>query len=106
MGCVTPGGSPNRWATCHSFDQEPYVEFVFNLDRYFDVANSEVRWHSQQIGPNGISLKCDTGGAGDYPDCGVPVVTPEPFTVLLLGTGLAGVGAAARKRRKGQPPEV
>jgi hypothetical protein len=27
-------------------------------------------------------------------------VIPEPTTMLLLGTGLAGVGAAVRKRRQ------
>ena len=33
---------------------------------------------------------------------GEPQPTPEPTTMILLGTGLAGVGAAVRKRRKAE----
>lgn len=97
IGCNDPGGN-TKWATCSSFASQPFVTFTFNMSEHFSLTNVQLRWHSQQVGPNAeLSLKCDTGGAGDYPPC---TAVPEPATVVLLATGMAGVLGAARRRRK------
>ena len=102
IGCTDPGGL-QKWATCFdgasSFPGSPFVQFTFNLNRHFALTNVELRWHSQQL-PDGSSLKCDTGGAGDYPDCVPNTAVPEPATMVLLGTGMAGIAAVRRRRNK------
>jgi hypothetical protein len=45
----------------------------------------------QRVGANGEGS--DVGRPGDNP-------IPEPTTMILLGTGLAGIAAKVRRRRK------
>lgn len=100
-GCTQlPGGT--KWLTCGSFPGSPYVEFKFGLTGWdkqtMSASDFELRWHSQQVGPNQqYSLKCDTGGAGGYGPCSQ---VPEPFTIALLGSGLAGMGGVGFLRRR------
>jgi len=108
-GCTAlPGGT--KWQTCNSFDDAPFVQFSFTFrndaqgnEQHFGLQNVELRWHSQQTGADREgSLKCDTGGAGDYPSCLPPTVVPEPATMILLGSGMAGLAGVARRRRRKQ----
>jgi hypothetical protein len=50
---------------------------------------------------NAIFVRFQSVGAnGQGSDVGTPNAVPEPVTMVLFGTGLAGIAARARKRRK------
>ncbi len=71
----------------------------------FTISGDFTGFSQQQIA-SGMFLRFQDVNAGGGSDvarcagCGPPPEIPEPATMVLLGTGLAGVAGAIRKRRR------
>ncbi len=109
-----PGGANELWMTPNADCSGGYsvtnaglnggwALFNFNVNQTFDPNDpGTILFVKAQNGPQGLSTECITSnGSNDNANCmDVPPTTaPEPISMALLGTGLAGV-AAVRRRRK------
>ena len=109
-GCINPGGkNAVHWSTCNSFPGVPYVQFDFSFasNQHFGLSGVGMAWNATQVPRVGDEI-CVTGlncfGPSVSPTAGTNV-TPEPVTMALLATGLAGMGGGALTRRRKRAAE-
>ena len=100
-GSLTPGGSLQLWSLGGGWSSGPAAQFTFTFSGALPGNGIMVE------SLNGYSASEQSVGGGITPggDFGPTTHAPEPTSLLLLGTGLAGVAVVRRRRRYGAEEE-
>lgn len=92
-GCTADPNAYNFYSTCAPSD---WVVFSFNTTTNWTAGDAQVGVYSLVGNQTYALATCKTFNS----DCVDPVVTPEPVTVALFGTGLFGLAGAGLIRRR------
>ena len=104
VGCRAPSASWDEYvATCQSYGTLPYVRFTFTgVDENLNFADYNFEFYSKEL-VYGYTAKPSGSGIALPPQN----VVPEPITMVLLGSGLLGVGGVnLRRRRRSEEGEL
>ena len=101
IGCSAPsGGFPvSYFQTCNG----GWVALTFSTTNAWSANSADVAFLTTQYAVNNGSFECDTDNLPTpRPQCYDVTATPEPVTMILLGSGLASMGGVGLiRRRKG-----